>query len=427
MPSVVLIGAQWGDEGKGKVTDFLAEKADLVVRYQGGNNAGHTVVVGDEEFKLHLIPSGILYPEKTCIIGNGVVVDPAVLLQELEYLAARGVKTDNLRISERAHLIMPYHKKLDEVMEESKGAAKIGTTKRGIGPAYMDKAARIGIRFIDLLDKEDFASMLERNLEEKNTLFKKVYETEGFEMEAVMNEYLGYAERLRKYVADTSIIIHDALKAGKNVLFEGAQGTLLDQDHGTYPFVTSSHPIAGAACIGAGLGPTEINKVLGIVKAYTTRVGSGPFPTELNDQVGGHFRDVGHEFGTTTGRARRCGWFDAVITRYAVRVSGLTSIAVTKLDVLTGLETVKICTGYRIGDKIINDFPASLKVLSQCEPVYEEMSGWTEDISSARKIEELPVAARNYLNRISELSGAPVSILGVGTRRSQTIVFDNIF
>lgn len=427
MPSVVLIGAQWGDEGKGKVTDFLAEKADLVVRYQGGNNAGHTVVVGEEEFKLHLIPSGILYPEKTCIIGNGVVIDPAVLIEELEYLAARGISTDNLRISDRAHIIMPYHKKLDEVMEESKGDAKIGTTKRGIGPAYMDKAARAGIRFVELLDTEEFEMVLERNLAEKNTLFNKVYETEGFKKEDIVAEYLQYAARLKKYVTDTSVIIHDALKAGKNVLFEGAQGTLLDLDHGTYPFVTSSHPIAGAACIGAGLGPTEIGKVLGIVKAYTTRVGSGPFPTELEDEMGQHLRNVGHEFGTTTGRARRCGWFDAVITKYAVRISGLTSIAVTKLDVLTGLDTLKICTGYKLGDQIITDFPASLKVLSKCEPVYEELPGWSEDISGVTKIEELPVNAQNYLKRMSELSGAPVSILGVGTRRSQTIILDDLF
>ncbi len=427
MPSVVLIGAQWGDEGKGKVTDFLAQKADIVVRYQGGNNAGHTVVVNDDEFKLHLIPSGILYPDKVCIIGNGVVIDPAVLIRELEYLAGRGINTDNLRISERAHIIMPYHKKLDEVIEESKGDAKIGTTKRGIGPAYMDKAGRVGIRFVDLLDRDEFMALLERNLKDKNDLLTKVYGAEGFEKDTIAEEYLGYAERLRKYAADTSIIIHDALKAGKNVLFEGAQGTLLDLDHGTYPYVTSSHPIAGAACIGAGLGPTEINKVVGVVKAYTTRVGAGPFPTELDDETGAHLRDRGHEFGTTTGRPRRCGWFDAVITRYAVRVSGLSGLAVTKLDVLTGMETLKICTGYRRGSQIIRDFPASLKVLAECEPVYEEMPGWKEDISTARKFTDLPPAAQNYLNRISELSGASISIIGVGTRRSQTIVKETLF
>jgi len=427
MPSVVLIGAQWGDEGKGKVTDFLAQKADIVVRYQGGNNAGHTVVVNDDEFKLHLIPSGILYPDKVCIIGNGVVIDPAVLIRELEYLAGRGINTDNLRISERAHIIMPYHKKLDEVIEESKGDAKIGTTRRGIGPAYMDKAGRVGIRFVDLLDRDEFMALLERNLEDKNNVLTKVYGVEGFKKDTIAEEYLGYAERLRKYAADTSIIIHDALKAGKNVLFEGAQGTLLDLDHGTYPYVTSSHPIAGAACIGAGLGPTEINKVVGVVKAYTTRVGEGPFPTELDDETGAYLRDRGHEFGTTTGRPRRCGWFDAVIARYAVRVSGLSGMAVTKLDVLTGIEMLKICTGYRRGSEIIRDFPASLKVLAECEPVYEEMPGWKEDISTARNFADLPPAAQNYLNRISELSGASISIIGVGTRRSQTIVKETLF
>ncbi|PKM47416.1 MAG: adenylosuccinate synthase [Firmicutes bacterium HGW-Firmicutes-8] len=427
MPSVVLVGSQWGDEGKGKVTDFLAEKADLVVRYQGGNNAGHTVVVGENEFKLHLIPSGILYPEKTCIIGNGVVIDPAVLIQELEYLASRGINTDNLRISERAHIIMPYHKKLDELIEESKGDAKIGTTKRGIGPAYMDKAARVGIRFIDLLDEEEFSLLLDRNLREKNNLLTKVYGVDGFNKDDIMREYRVYAERLKRYATDTSIVIHDALKGGKNVLFEGAQGTLLDLDHGTYPYVTSSHPIAGAACIGAGLGPTEISRVLGIIKAYTTRVGEGPFPTELREEVGRHLQDIGHEFGTTTGRPRRCGWFDAVIARYTVRISGLNSMAVTKLDVLTGMEMIKICTGYRRGDKIVNDFPASLKTLAECEPIYEEMPGWQEDISSAKKFEDLPIAAQNYLKRISELAGAPISIIGVGTRRTQTIIIDNLF
>ena len=427
MPSVVLIGSQWGDEGKGKVTDFLAEKASIVVRYQGGNNAGHTVVVGDEEFKLHLIPSGILYPEKICVIGNGVVIDPAVLIEELEYLAARGINTDNLRISLRAHIIMPYHKKLDEVIEESKGDAKIGTTKRGIGPAYMDKAGRVGIRFVDLLDRDEFELLLKRNLIEKNNLLHKVYGVEGFDQAAIVEEYMDYADRLRKYAADTSIIIYDALKEGRNVLFEGAQGTLLDLDHGTYPFVTSSHPIAGAACVGAGLGPTEITKVLGIIKAYTTRVGEGPFPTELFDGTGKHIQDEGHEFGTTTGRPRRCGWFDAVIARYAVRVSGISGLAVTKLDVLTGMDTLKICTGYKNGNEIIRDFPASLKTLAKCEPVYEEIPGWKEDITTAKQFSDLPKEAQSYLNRLSELSGAPVSIVGVGTRRSQTIIMDSLF
>ncbi len=428
MSSVVLIGAQWGDEGKGKITDFLAEKAELIVRYQGGNNAGHTVVVGEEEFKLHLIPSGILYPEKICIIGNGVVIDPAVLLKELAYLVGRGIKIDNLRISARAHIIMPYHQKLDEVEEDRKGDNKIGTTRRGIGPAYMDKAARVGIRVVDLLDKEEFADKLMLNLEAKNHLLEKVYDTTGFEFEAVYQQYLGYAEQLRPYVADTSLLIHEAIEAGQNILFEGAQGTLLDLDHGTYPYVTSSHPIAGAACIGAGVGPTKINNVVGIVKAYTTRVGEGPFPTELNDEMGEFIRTAGNEFGTTTGRPRRCGWLDAVILRYAVRVSGLDSLAVTKLDVLTGIPTLKICTGYRYEDgSIINDFPASLKVLSKCQPIYEEYPGWTEDLTQAQRYQDLPVNAQKYMDRIRELTGVPFSIIGVGTRRSQTIVLDEIY
>ncbi|MDA8213373.1 MAG: adenylosuccinate synthase [Clostridia bacterium] len=428
MSSVVLIGAQWGDEGKGKITDFLAEKAELVVRYQGGNNAGHTVVVGEEEFKLHLIPSGILYPEKTCIIGNGVVIDPAVLLKELAYLAGRGVNTSNLRISSRAHIIMPYHQKLDEVEEDRKGANKIGTTRRGIGPAYMDKAARIGIRVVDLLDKEEFAEKLEQNLEAKNHLLEKVYDCEGFDFKTVYNQYLDYAEQIRPYVADTSLIIHEAITAGKNVLFEGAQGTLLDLDHGTYPYVTSSHPISGAACIGAGLGPTKITKVVGIAKAYTTRVGEGPFPTELTDEMGEYIRKAGNEFGTTTGRPRRCGWFDVVIARYAVRVSGIDTLAITKLDVLSGIPALKICTGYRYEDgSVIEDFPASLKVLAKCQPIYEELPGWTEDISQARSFEELPQNAQNYLNRIRELSGVKFSIIGVGTRRSQTLILDSLY
>ncbi|WP_418791206.1 adenylosuccinate synthase [Phosphitispora sp. TUW77] len=427
MPSVVLIGGQWGDEGKGKVTDFLAEKADIVVRYQGGNNAGHTVVVGEEEFKLHLIPSGILYPDTICVIGNGVVIDPAVLIAELDYLAEKGISTDNLLISERAHIIMPYHKKLDEVTEISRGTGKIGTTKRGIGPVYMDKAGRIGIRFIDLLDKDVFSSLVKNNLEEKNKLLDQVYNSECFNANAIIEEYTTYADRLRKYAADTSILIYNMLRAGKNVLFEGAQGTLLDLDHGTYPFVTSSHPIAGAACTGAGVGPTEINKVLGIIKAYTTRVGEGPFPTELQNEAGQHLARKGHEVGTTTGRPRRCGWFDAVISRYTARINGLTNMAVTKLDVLTGLETLKICIGYKRGNEVISDFPASLKVLAECEPVYEEMPGWTEDITKITAFDELPKGAQNYLNRLNQLTGVPISIIGVGSRRSQTLIIDNLF
>lgn len=365
MAAVVLLGAQWGDEGKGKVTDFLAEKADLVVRYQGGNNAGHTVVAQGEEFKLHLIPSGILYPNKTCIIGNGVVVDPKVLLEELDYLAERKVKMGKLRISSNAHIIMPYHRLLDELEEEARGDQKIGTTKRGIGPAYVDKTTRVGIRMIDLLDAEEFAAKLRRNLEVKNNLFVKVYGREPLDFESIYQEYLGYAEKLRSLVTDGSLAIDEAIKAGEKVLFEGAQGTLLDLDHGTYPFVTSSHPIAGGACIGAGVGPTQINKVVGVIKAYTTRVGEGPFPTELMDKMGDRIREAGHEFGTTTGRARRCGWFDAVIARYAVRVSGISDFALMKLDVLSGLEKVKICVGYRVNGEVIYEFPQSQKSLKR--------------------------------------------------------------
>jgi adenylosuccinate synthase len=427
MPGVVLIGAQWGDEGKGKITDYLAEKADVVVRYQGGNNAGHTVVVGDQEFKLHLIPSGILYPGTTCIIGNGVVVDPKVLVKELEYLKSRNIDTNNLRICDRSHLIMPYHIRLDELEEELKGVNKIGTTRKGIGPAYMDKSARIGIRIVDLLDKEEFAEKLKANLQSKNNLLERVYETKGFEFQEIYDEYLAYGERIRHLVADTSVIIHDALKAGKNVLFEGAQGTLLDLDHGTYPYVTSSHPVAGAACIGAGVGPTDISKVIGVVKAYTTRVGEGPFPTELKDEMGDLIRNVGHEFGTTTGRPRRCGWLDCVILRYASRVSGLDCIAITKLDVLDKVDTIKVCVGYKYNGKELKDFPSSLKVLAQCKPIYEELEGWMEDTSMARSFGDLPLKAQNYVKRITELIGVKSAIIAVGPKREQTIVMDSIF
>ncbi|WP_227762988.1 adenylosuccinate synthase [Zhaonella formicivorans] len=427
MTTAVLIGAQWGDEGKGKITDYLAEQADVVVRYQGGNNAGHTVIVGEEEFKLHLIPSGILYADKICVIGNGVVVDPQVLLQEIEHLEAKGINTSNLRISSQAHLIMPYHKKIDEVEEERRGAAKIGTTKRGIGPAYMDKFARVGIRIIDLLDKEEFEKLLERNLQEKNHLLNKVYQTEGFSTEEILAEYLSYAEKIRPYVADSSFIINEAINAGKHVLFEGAQGTLLDVDHGTYPYVTSSYPVAGGACIGAGVGPTKISKVVGVVKAYTSRVGEGPFPSELFDETGALIRDIGKEYGTTTGRARRCGWLDAVILKYSVRVSGIDAIALTKLDVLDTLDTIKICTGYEYEGQKITEFPHSLKVLAKCKPIYEELPGWKQDLSSARRYEDLPVNARNYIKRIEELSGAKVAIIAVGPKRTQTIMLEPIF
>ncbi|MDF9407042.1 adenylosuccinate synthase [Pelotomaculum isophthalicicum JI] len=422
MSTVVLIGTQWGDEGKGKVTDFLAEKADVIVRYQGGNNAGHTVVVDDKVYKLHLIPSGILYRDKTCIIGSGVVIDPAVLIKELETLESNGISAANLKISQQAHVIFPYHQLQDQAEEASKGKNKIGTTSRGIGPAYMDKSARIGIRMIDLIDPDELAVLLERNVEIKNRMLTRVYDSEGVDYKTVLETYKGYADTLRKYVADVPVIVNDAIKQGKSILFEGAQGTLLDIDYGTYPFVTSSNPTAGAACIGAGIGPTKIDRVLGVVKAYTTRVGEGPFPTELNDEVGVFMRDKGGEYGTTTGRPRRCGWFDGVIARYAVRINGLDYLAITKLDVLSGLDKVRICTGYRYRGDVLTDFPASLKVLGECVPVYEEMPGWQEDITTAGKLEDLPINARKYLERISEVAGAPIALIGVGSKRTQTIL-----
>ncbi|MDD4599691.1 MAG: adenylosuccinate synthase, partial [Negativicutes bacterium] len=362
MPAVVVIGTQWGDEGKGKIVDYLAEKADVIVRYQGGNNAGHTVVTEGVEFKLHLLPSGILYKGKVCVIGNGVVVDPAVLIKELKGMKEKGIDTSALKISNRAHIIMPYHRLLDELEEDYRGSRKIGTTKRGIGPCYMDKNARMGIRVVDLMDEAEFAEKLEGNLEAKNHLLKAVYGAEGFDFEAMKNEYLGYADELRQYVTDTSAFLHQEISNDKKVLFEGAQATQLDLDHGTFPYVTSSHPIAGGACIGAGVGPTKINTVIGTVKAYSTRVGEGPFPTELLDETGDHIREAGHEYGTTTGRPRRCGWLDACIVRYAGYVSGIDYMAITRLDILDKLKTLKICVGYKYKGELLNDFPASLKV-----------------------------------------------------------------
>ncbi|SHF08206.1 Adenylosuccinate synthetase [Desulfofundulus australicus DSM 11792] len=422
MSTLVVVGAQWGDEGKGKITDFLAEKADLIVRYQGGNNAGHTVTVGGRQFKLHLVPSGILYPDKLCLIGNGVVIDPEVLLNELDDLAARGISTANLRISPRAHVILPYHRRQDQYEEEMKGARRIGTTCRGIGPAYTDKVARLGIRMAELVDEEEFKALLERNLEYKNKIFQQVYHKEKMDLEHILPAYTGYARRLKPFVEDVSVIVNQAIAQGKKILFEGAQGTLLDVDHGTYPYVTSSHPVAAGACTGAGIGPTRIDRVMGVAKAYVTRVGEGPFPTELHDSLGDHIRSRGGEYGTTTGRPRRCGWFDAVVARYAVRINGLDCLAITKLDVLTGLETIRICTAYRYRGNVVTEFPSSLKVLEACEPVYEELPGWQEDISRARCYEDLPGNARRYLERISELAGVPIAIIGVGPGREETII-----
>ena len=427
MPGLVLLGAQWGDEGKGKVTDYLAERASMVVRYQGGNNAGHTVVVGEDEFKLRLIPSGILYSDTTCIIGNGVVIDPKVFLNEVNYLKEKGIDTSNLRISERAHIIMPYHIAIDTLEEAAKGDKKIGTTKNGIGPCYMDKSARVGIRVIDLLDKEVFAERLQTVLAVKNNLLVKLYNAPAFDFDTIYNEYLAYAEQLRPYVADTSLLVDQALKRGEDVVFEGAQGTLLDLDHGTYPYVTSSNPIASSACVGAGVGPTNIKNVLGIVKAYTTRVGEGPFPTELSDETGEQMRKIGREFGTVTGRSRRCGWIDMVMLNYAIRLSGINQFALMKLDVLDQMETIKICTHYLCDGEVVEAFPTSLKKLAQCQPVYEEMPGWMTDTSKATSFEELPVQAQNYINRIEQLTGVAVTIVAVGPKRSETIIRADLF
>jgi len=423
MSTLVVVGAQWGDEGKGKLTDYLAEKSDVVVRYQGGNNAGHTVEVDNEVYKLQLIPSGILYSEKQCIIGNGVVIDPEALFGEINGLENRGITTKNLRISDRAHIIFPYHKKIDELSELKRGSNDIGTTKKGIGPCYMDKTERIGIRVCDLLKKDVFAEKLKINLESKNSYLKSIYGFEGYCYDEMLAKYLNYAEQMRPYVADTSVLIYNAIKADKNVLFEGAQGTLLDIDFGTYPFVTSSHPIAGGVCIGAGVGPALIGNAIGVVKAYTTRVGKGPFPTELFDETGGYIRTAGNEFGTVTGRPRRCGWFDAVIVRYAVRISGLTGIAVTKLDTLSNIPTIKMCVSYKLDDTVIRDFPASLEDLGKCEPVYEEFEGWG-DISNVTEYNKLPTSALRYIERIEELCGTRISVLSVGPKRNQTIMID---
>ncbi|WP_442602488.1 adenylosuccinate synthase [Paenibacillus sp. KN14-4R] len=420
MSTVVVVGTQWGDEGKGKITDFLAESAEVVARYQGGNNAGHTILIEDKKYKLHLIPSGIFYENKECVIGNGMVINPAALIEEIEYIHANNFSTDNLRISDRAHVIMPYHLLLDGLEEDSKGDNKIGTTRKGIGPCYMDKAARNGIRIADLMDEEEFEKRLRTVIVEKNRIIETVYGAKGLDADSILAEYLGYAETLRKYVTDTSVVLNDAIDNGKRVLFEGAQGVMLDIDQGTYPFVTSSNPTAGGVCIGSGVGPTKIHQIIGVAKAYTTRVGDGPFPTELNNEIGQTIREKGHEYGTTTGRARRVGWFDSVVVRHARRVSGITGLSLNSIDVLSGLETVKICTGYLYKGEVIDRYPASLKQLAECEAVYEELPGWSEDISTARSLEDLPENARHYVERVSQLTGIPISIFSVGRNREQT-------
>ena len=428
MSSVVVVGTQWGDEGKGKITDFLSEQAEYVARYQGGDNAGHTIQFGGETYKLHLIPSGIFSPEKLCIIGNGVVVNPKSLVTELAYLHERNIATDNLRISDRAHVILPYHIELDRLQEEAKGDNKIGTTIKGIGPAYMDKAARVGIRIADLLDREVFEERLRINLEDKNRQFTKLYDANPMNFEEIFEEYYEYGQQIKQYVCDTSVLLNDALDNGKRVLFEGAQGVMLDIDQGTYPFVTSSNPLAGGVTIGSGVGPSKVTKVVGVCKAYTSRVGDGPFPTELFDEIGSRIREVGREYGTTTGRPRRVGWFDSVVMRHSKRVSGITNLCLNSIDVLTGLETVKICVAYRKSNgEEISHYPASLVELGQCEPVYEELPGWSEDITGCRTLEELPIEAQNYVRRVSELVGVKISTFSVGPDRNQTNILEDVW
>ncbi|GAM11730.1 adenylosuccinate synthetase [Geobacter sp. OR-1] len=429
MANVVVVGAQWGDEGKGKVVDIYTENADDVVRYQGGNNAGHTLVVNGEKIVLHLIPSGILHEGKRCVIGNGVVLDPEVFIREITNLKAKGKLQDDsvLRLSESLHIIMPYHKRIDIAREAKSGEKKIGTTGRGIGPAYEDKIGRRGIRLMDLIDPQIFARKLKEFLVEKNFILEKYLGEEPFDFEQVYQEYCGYAEILRKYVDDTTLLLHRDIKAGKKLLFEGAQGTLLDVDHGTYPFVTSSSTCAGGAATGSGVSPREIHEVIGISKAYVTRVGGGPFPTELFDADGEKIRQIGSEFGATTGRPRRCGWFDALVLRYAVRVNGLTGVALTKLDVLDQFDKIKVCTGYSYQGKVLDELPANLEVFSQCQPVYEELAGWNADISSARSFGDLPEKAQAYVKRLEELIGCPIVLVSVGPGRESTIILKNPF
>lgn len=419
MAVTALVGAQWGDEGKGKIIDILAEKSDMVVRAQGGNNAGHTVVANGITYKLRLIPSGILYKNTVCVIGNGVVVDPAVILSEMADLTSKGIDVSRLKIDARAHVIFPYHIALDELGEKARGAGDIGTTKRGIGPCYMDKAERIGIRMCDLINPEVFKQKLERNVKFKNEIITKIYGGEPVSFEKILSDYNGYAAKLAPHVCDTSVLVYDAVKSGKNVLMEGAQGALLDLDVGTYPYVTSSHPISGGFCVGAGVGPTLIKDCIGIAKAYTTRVGKGPFPTELDDEIGERIRNVGAEFGTVTGRPRRCGWLDAVILRFAVRVNGLTGIALNKLDTLTGLEKLKVCVAYTKNGKTLKDFPSDISELEGCKPVYEEFDGWTEDISAAKSIKDLPKNAVAYLRAVEKFVDGKIKMVGVGPDRTQ--------
>jgi adenylosuccinate synthase len=428
MSAFIVLGAQWGDEGKGKMTDYLAEEANVVVRFQGGNNAGHTVVVGENEYKLHLIPSGILYEDKLNVIGNGVVVDPKALFDEIDYLEGVGVNVtpERLIVSDRAQLIMPYHKTLDILKEKARGKNDIGTTGKGIGPCYTDKFERCGIRVCDLMHEDVFAEKLKENIEMKNEYITKVLGGEALSFDVILNEYLEFAKKLRPFVQDTSVRVYNDIKADKVVLFEGAQGMLLDIDYGTYPYVTSSNTTAGGVSSGVGIGPNMITNAVGITKAYTTRVGKGPFPTELLDETGDWIREKGHEYGVTTGRSRRCGWLDLVIVKTAARVSGLTSLAVTKIDTLAGLEKIKVCVGYKFNDTVIDYFPASLEDLAKCEPIYEEFDGWDDSVADVRSYDDLPDNVKTYLNRISEFTDTKISIVGVGPKRDQTMRIDSI-
>lgn len=427
MSTVVILGAQWGDEGKGKVIDFLAEEANVVVRGQGGNNAGHSVVVGDQKYALHLIPSGVLHKNTDNIIGNGVVFDPEGFLKEIDGLVAKGIDVQSIKVSDRAHIVFPYHNRIDQLAEAARGVDKIGTTGKGIGPCYMDKVERSGIRMCDFIDEDVFEPLFRQRIREKNKIIIHLYEGEPLDENELVERYKAYAKRIRPFVTDTTVMVYDALRAGKKVLLEGAQGTLLDLDYGTYPYVTSSHPTSGGFTIGSGIGPNEIQEVLGITKAYTTRVGEGPFVTELDNEIGERIRVAGNEFGTTTGRPRRCGWIDTVMINHSKRVNGMTSMALMLLDVLSGLDELKICTGYSYRGEILKAFPASLKVLAECEPVYETLKGWSEDLTQCDSYDALPEAAKQYIQRLEELVGIPVKIVSIGPKRSQTIVRAPLF
>jgi adenylosuccinate synthase len=424
MPGIVVVGTQWGDEGKGKITDLLSDDMQMVVRFQGGNNAGHTIVYDGETLKLHLIPSGVLYQHIVPVIGNGVIINPEVLIEEMDNLRDMNIDTERLLISYNAHMILPYHIKLDGLAEESRGGKSLGTTLRGIGPTYADKSARTGLRMQDMIDGTVFQEKVRRAVEDRNYLISRVYGSEPIDAGEVADRYAGYADRLRPCLADTSLLVKKALEEGKSVLFEGAQGLLLDLDHGTYPYVTSSNTISGAVCAGAGVGPRDLDEIIGVTKAYVTRVGSGPFPTEQDNEIGETMQEVGGEFGTTTGRRRRCGWLDMVILRYAARLNTLTDLAVTKLDVLSSFDTLKVCVAYGHGSETVEDFPQLCDVFASCEPVYEELPGWKSDISGAKKLEDLPVEARDYLHYIQEKSGVPVKLVSVGPERHQTIVLE---